>query len=162
MERLMFRLAELRAGTGWLGLSSLPGRNGNYQTDLAQMLAWRPQLVLSMTEMKEMELFGAKSLGSDLSKANVEWRHLPIADFSAPESATAANWPEASKKAHAILASGGRVLVHCKGGCGRSGMVVLRLLVERGESPEEALARLRRENPDAVETKEQYLWAAHP
>ena len=51
------------------------------------------------------------------------------------------------------------MLVHCRGGCGRSGMAVLRLMVEAGEAPEEALARLRAVRPCAVETEAQMDWA---
>ena len=60
----------------------------------------------------------------------------------------------------AVVAGGGRVLFHCLGGCGRSGMAVLRLLVEMGEAPEAALERLRRVRPCAVETGDQCDWAA--
>ncbi|MBR9844091.1 MAG: protein phosphatase, partial [Rhodobacteraceae bacterium] len=51
--------------------------------------------------------------------------------------------------------------VHCFGGCGRSGMAIMRLLVEMGEEPEAALARLRAVRPCAVETEAQRLWAAN-
>ena len=57
------------------------------------------------------------------------------------------------------LRGGGRVLVHCRGGCGRSGMVALRLMIEAGEAPDEALSRLRSVRPCAVETKAQMGWA---
>jgi protein-tyrosine phosphatase len=57
------------------------------------------------------------------------------------------------------LRSGGRVLVHCFGGCGRSGMAALRLMVAAGEGPESALHRLRASRACAVETEAQRLWA---
>ena len=41
----------------------------------------------------------------------------------------------------------------------RSGMIALRLMVERGADPDEALKRLRAVRPGAVETDEQRLWA---
>jgi len=57
------------------------------------------------------------------------------------------------------LQTGGSVLVHCKGGCGRSGMAALRLMVEAGEDPHLAFARLRDVRPCAVETEAQLAWA---
>ena len=60
---------------------------------------------------------------------------------------------------HRALTGRGRVLIHCKGGCGRSGMVALRLMIEAGEAPDEALARLRSVRPCAVETDAQMRWA---
>jgi protein-tyrosine phosphatase len=46
------------------------------------------------------------------------------------------------------------------GGCGRSGTAALRLMVEAGENPKAALQRLRAVRPCAVETPEQFQWAA--
>src|SRR5690606_33735699 len=57
------------------------------------------------------------------------------------------------------LEGGGRVLVHCLGGCGRSGMVALRLMIGAGETPEVALRHLRGVRPCAVETEAQLAWA---
>jgi len=49
--------------------------------------------------------------------------------------------------------------VHCRGGCGRSGMIALRLMIEIGEAADDALARLRAVRPCAVETPQQLRWA---
>ena len=54
---------------------------------------------------------------------------------------------------------GGRILIHCRGGCGRTGMIVLRVMIEFGEDPDKALKRLRKIRPCAVETKPQEIWA---
>ncbi len=48
------------------------------------------------------------------------------------------------------------VLVHCRGGLGRSGMIVARLLAERGETA--PIDRVRRARPGAVETEDQAAW----
>ena len=59
----------------------------------------------------------------------------------------------------AELAAGRGVAVHCRAGIGRSGMVALRLMIEAGEAPDDALARLRTVRPCGVETTEQMHWA---
>ena len=64
-----------------------------------------------------------------------------------------------SQTLHRVLNDGGRVIVHCRGGCGRTGMAVLRLMVEAGEDGENALARLRTVRTCAVETIQQKEWA---
>jgi protein-tyrosine phosphatase len=152
-------IAELAAGAGRLGLCPMPGRGGDYAGDLATLLAWTPALVLTMTERAELHRAGAGALPDDLARAGIAWHHLPIPDFNAPPATTAARWPDASDRARRVLAGGGGVLAHCHGGCGRSGMAVLRLLVELGEAPESALARLRAVRPCAVETDAQFAWA---
>ena len=55
--------------------------------------------------------------------------------------------------------AGRGVAVHCRAGIGRSGMVALRLMIEAGEAPDDALARLRTVRPCAVETTAQMHWA---
>lgn len=154
-----FQIAALAAGGGELGLCPIPGRGGDYAGDLAAILRWAPGLVLTMATAREMETTGARGLGKDLALAGRDWRHLAIEDFGAPDSNTARLWPEASRAAHEVLGQGGRVLCHCFGGCGRSGMAVLRLMIEAGEASESALLRLRAARPCAVETDAQLAWA---
>lgn len=138
---------------GRLGVCRLP----RLPDDLAAIVAWRPTAVVSMTEAAEMG--PCPDLGQSLAGAGIEWLHLPIRDFSGPDGPSREAWPETARRLHAILDDGRSVLLHCRGGKGRSGMVALRLMVERGEAAEAALARLRRARPGAVETAEQLAWA---
>ncbi|MCA0272055.1 MAG: protein phosphatase [Proteobacteria bacterium] len=154
-----FAIAELEVGGGRLGLCPMPGRSGDYAGDLAVVMGWVPVLVVSMTVEAELAM-GAAGLPVDLMAAGIVWRHLPVADFAAESAALAEDWDAVAAEARAVLSGGGRVLFHCLAGCGRSGMAVLRLMVEAGEAPEAALARLRRVRPCAVETGDQYDWAA--
>lgn len=140
----------------------MPGRGGRYDADLSAILRWGAGLVLTMTTGRELEMSGAGGLGDDLDAAGVSWRHLPISDFGAPPPEVDAEWPEVSALAHGVLAKGGHVLAHCYGGCGRSGMALLRLMVEEGEDVDPALTRLREVRPCAVETAGQQAWAAIP
>lgn len=157
-----YQIAEISCGPGRIGLAPIPGRTGAYETDLATLLRWDAGLVLTMTTEPELERAGASGLAADLAAAGVVWRHLPVPDFGAPPPSVDAVWPSVSGEAHALLSREGRVFVHCFGGCRRSGMVVLRLLVETGEDVESALARLRIARPCAVETEGQRAWAARP
>lgn len=158
----MFEIAEIRLGNGWLGISPIPGRTGHYERDLSAILRWGADAVLTMTTAPELDHAGAAGFGKDLAAAGVAWWHLPIPDFGAPPPETAALWPDASSAAHEVLGAGGRVLAHCFGGCGRSGMALMRLMVEAGEDADYALARLRDARPCAVERESQRAWAAIP
>lgn len=153
-------ITELPLRDGHVGLCPLPGRGGDYAADLAVIAGWAPSLVLTMTTAEEMARHGAAGLGDDLGARGIGWAHLPVADFTAPDEEIAAHWLLIADRAGEILDSGGRVLAHCMGGCGRSGAAVLRLMTEAGEDPEAALARLRQVRPCAVERPEQFVWAA--
>ncbi len=152
----------LQVGGGTLALTSMPGRGGAYADDLDLIADWKPGLVISMTTEVEMIQDGARSFGADIQGRASRWVHLPIEDFGAPHKDILELWPRVGANARQALSGGGRVLVHCRGGCGRSGMVVLRLMVECGERPEDALKRLRAVRPCAVETNAQMSWAVEP
>ena len=157
-----FAIADLPLGAGRLGICRMPGRAGDYTGDLDALLGWGPALVLTMTGQDELERSGAAGLPHDLAAAGIAWRHLPVQDFGANSPGLLQGWPGASAQAHAVLADGGRVLAHCMGGCGRSGMALLRLMVEAGEPASPALERLRGVRPCAVETEDQRVWASAP
>lgn len=145
---------------GTLGIAPLPGRFNAGLADIATIVKWAPDLVISATEHSEMARHNVEDLQGLLKSCNIAWQGFPIRDFGAPEAAL--DWPALSKRAHEILDKGGRILAHCYGGQGRSGMILLRLMVERGWEPEAALTALRKIRPGAVETDVQFKWAANP
>lgn len=147
----------LPLGEGTLALCPMPGRGGDFASDLQRVIDWRPDLVVSMTESTEMA--PAKDMPHLLARAGIAWRHFPIFDYGSPDDAGRSAWPALSQELHQRLDAGERVVLHCMGGCGRSGMVALRLMVECGEAPDTALTRLRAVRPCAVETDAQRLWA---
>lgn len=154
-----FEIATLTLKNGArLGISPLPGRDNSGLRDVATLLRWNPDAVISMTETVEMERHNMGDLGGLLQQAGVGWHHFPIRDFGAPSENNA--WSSLSFTLHEILNSGGAVLAHCYGGHGRSGMILLRVLVERGILPQKALEMLRDIRPGAVETDAQFQWAS--
>lgn len=155
-----FAIYRLPVSGGELALSPMPGRTRHYYTDWQHLLAWRPDLVLTMTTQAELERKGAGTLGADLTKEGIVWLHLPVTDFGVPkDSDWDLDWSSVRDQVLDVLRQKGRVLVHCFGGCGRSGMMVLRLMIASGETPDAALVRLRAMRPCAVETDDQMNWA---
>lgn len=148
-----FDIAELRIGAGMGALCPLPSG----PQARAALRAWQPDLVITMTPAAELAALDCADLPEWLGSCGIGWAAMPVADFGAPGDDIC--WRSLSERAHALLDSGGRVLVHCRGGCGRSGMILLRLMTERGEEAQAALARLRAARPCAVETEGQMAWA---
>lgn len=140
-------VAELALAPGVIGIAPAPWQSGWR----AAYEAWRPDIVVGLTQAHE-------------APAGFEWAqtpyvHWPIVDYGVPERG---DWADLAARLHAGLDRGDRVLLHCRGGCGRSGMVFLRLLIERGEEGAAALARVRAVRPCAVETEAQMAWAMAP
>tara|TARA_B100000214_G_scaffold345982_1_gene296299 strand:- start:5 stop:493 length:489 start_codon:yes stop_codon:yes gene_type:complete len=154
----MFRISEISVGEGTVGICPVPGRYSTYSNDLTLILSWRPSFIITLTDSSELKKAKVSQFPQDIQKANIKWLHFPITDLGIPNDCYQ-GWKEISEQIHASLAVGGRILCHCYGGCGRSGMVTMRLMCELGEPGDAALARLRRIRDCAVETDAQRGWA---
>lgn len=159
MSEKTFEIAAVPAQAGTLAICPCPGFKSDYAHAIQDIAAWGADLVVSMTTFEEMKALGAEQMPDDLAAKGIKWLHFSVRDYHAASAEAAPVWRVISQTAHRVLCEGGKVLLHCKGGCGRSGMVALRLLVEAGEEPILALERLRQVRPCAVETKSQTDWA---
>ena len=78
--------------------------------------------------------------------------HLPVVDMAAPSQ-------EQMERAVGFLGGavegGGKAVVHCVAGIGRTGTVLAAWLVARGSGAEEAIALVRGARPGSLETAEQ-------
>lgn len=153
---LEFVIHSLPVAGGTLAITPMPGRTRHYDADWLRLIEWHPDLVLTMTTQAELDRKGAGTLGTDLANKGVAWLHLPVADYGVP---TDMDWPAVRDQMLAVLRRGGRVLVHCFGGCGRSGMMALRVMIAAGEDADVALTRLRAIRHCAIETDTQMDWA---
>ena len=95
------------------------------------------------------------ALGEEVVSRGMLWRHLPIRDFSVPSDEFERNWAQDGAEIRALLRHGDKVLIHCKGGLGRAGMMAARLLAELGMGPEEAIKTVRAARKGAIETPSQ-------
>ena len=154
-----FAIHTLEAGGGLLGICHLPGRDGDLEADIHVIARWEPAAVVTMVEQSELDAAGVGALGERLKNIGIRWTHLPVVDFGVLSTEQMKLWPVLSQDLRGRLGNGERILVHCRGGLGRSGMILLRLMCELGEAPEEALQRLRGVRPGAVETEAQMAWA---
>jgi len=148
--------AILGVGGGQLSLSPLPAltRRGD---DLGDLRDAGAVALLSLVGDDEFGPDGPDAFGARVAAAGLDWLRLPIPDYGVPQAADAVLADVLSR-----LGQGQHVAIHCRAGCGRSGMIALRLMVLAGEEPEHALDRLRLRRPCAVETEAQRLWASRP
>ena len=142
----------LKSG-GTLALSRQPAN----PRDLHRVSQWRPDVIVTMTTQAEFPI--GVELPQEFRQITKDWKHLPIQDYGTPEPKDRSKFDSALLDLNQALSDGSRVLIHCMGGKGRSGMMVLRLMIMQGEAPDQALARLRKIRAGAVETEDQLLWA---
>lgn len=154
-----FTISTLPLAGGELALSPIPGRYGDYAADIAAWRDYGPAVVITMTTADEIATYAGDTLADDVASWGGQWVHFAVRDLGAPDSAESTRWAGISTMARQALDAGGRVLIHCRGGCGRSGMAALRLMVDCGEDGTEALTRLRATRPCAAESDAQLKWA---
>ncbi len=161
-------------GTGGLiGLTICPGKkqanaqSGSWSRDLVLDLevigTWKAELILGLMEIHEYVELGVTALISE-KHAGIRYLHFPIHDGSAPDLRWDESWKEAGPIVRSIIRRGGRVLIHCMGGLGRTGLIASRLLVEFGVHPETAILNVRAARPGTIETavQETYIRSLLP
>jgi ADP-ribosyl-[dinitrogen reductase] hydrolase len=152
------------AGGGVIAMTQCPGKRqplaatGPWDRDLATDLdvirAFGASHVITLMEAQEL---AQAQVPIDVLEAAVEahglrWLHWPIVDFAAPSAHFESLWTRDAPRLCSALRTGGRIVVHCRGGRGRSGLVAARFLIELGISAEDAIAAVRSAEPLAIET----------
>ena len=97
-------------------------------------------------------------LGVQVQARSIAWHHLPIVDVQPPDARFKVQWQSVGRDLLAALAGGGRVFVHCRAGLGRAGTVAARLPVQLGVPARDAIRRVRRARPGAIETDSQHRY----
>jgi ADP-ribosyl-[dinitrogen reductase] hydrolase len=157
--------SEVLCGPGVLGLTFCPGKSGpsvfgeDWQRDLDLDLnaarAWSASMVLTLVEPHELDMLQVEGLGAAVEARGMTWLHAPIKDVSIPDAKFERRWTVIGHLVRSELNRGNRVVVHCRGGRGRAGLISARLLVEFGAEPNAAIATVRAARPGTIETREQ-------
>ena len=143
---------------GKIIITPCPGkRKRDLGLDLDQLKGMGAEAVVTMVQDRELDMLSVRDIGEKCEERGLTWLHCPIPDFDGPGAAFERAWADgAGERARAILRRGGTVVSHCRGGIGRAGTIACRLLIELGAAtPDEALRRVRKARPGAVETWEQ-------
>ena len=151
---------------GRIGLTLCPGkkdprgRTGSWDRDLDRDLdevqRWGATAVVSLITDQEFDLLQVRGLPEAVQSRHMEWWHLPIPDGQPPGAEFERAWKAAGEAIRDRLRMGFDVLVHCKGGLGRAGTVAARVLVELGETCNNAIRKVRdARSREAIETREQ-------
>jgi protein-tyrosine phosphatase len=152
-------------GGGLVGMTFCPGKkqangiNGNWDRDLAADLDhirdWGAVAVVTLMEQHELDRYKVANIGAGVRHRGMVWLHLPIVDAGVPRDHFERDWKAAGGALRALLTEGRNILLHCRGGLGRTGMIAARLLVELGVPADSAISRVREARLGAIETPAQ-------
>lgn len=113
-----------------------------------------------LVERDELPQDGFTLLEATAAKVGLTLTYHPIVDLGTPSEAVTRTWEAQRPAREAHLRQGGTVAFSCQYGAGRSGLMACWTLMEGGMSSADAIAMVRRQFPDAVETKGQEAWLA--
>lgn len=147
-------------GDGMLGMTICPGKHqpnalsGDFQRDLKADLevvkAWGATAVISLMPSSELAQLNVDLLGELVESHGMLWFQLPIQDQCMPSDEFERLWVYAGVRIRQLLRGGKKVLVHCRSGLGRTGLVVARLLIELGMSVPQAIEKVREARPGTL------------
>jgi len=155
--------------SGRLGLTFCPGKRSeglyggtwerNLKKDLAALEDEGTAMLISLMEEHEFALLGVPEFPEVMGNSPIQWLHLPIQDMSTPTADFEAKWEENRPEINKLLNQGRLIVIHCRGGLGRTGLLAARLLVEAGMAPSDAVNRVKSARENAIETygQEEYV-----
>jgi protein-tyrosine phosphatase len=136
-------IAHEKLGEKKVGLTLLPGRKDlgrDLQRDLGALKDQGVQRVLCLTPLGELSRYGVEDLIPIYEAAGFAVRHIPMVDQKA---ASMNAVRDAVQFIGAGLDADERVLIHCVGGLGRSGMVAACHLKTLGVASDDAIEAVR-------------------
>lgn len=153
--------------TGRLGLTFAPGKKAPAQAvggvwdrdvrlDLDRLREhFRTDVLVSLMEDFEYVALGIDDLFAEASARGIEVIRFPIVDTSTPtpEELLAVRTLVMSVREH--LTTGHNVVIHCRGGLGRTGTVAALVVSSYGHATREAIRIVREVQPGAVENSRQ-------
>jgi protein-tyrosine phosphatase len=153
--------------SGRIGMTFCPGKKqrgamtGDWCRDLTLDLdaiqVWGASVIVNLMEDHEMVELDVQDTERHLP-AGIDYMRLPIPDYGVPDLAWHAQWQVEGALLRDRLRVGESIVLHCKGGLGRTGMVAARILVELGCAPEESILAVREARDGTIETEGQEVY----
>lgn len=128
-----------------------PGtKDASLEESLSQLKQAGAQAIITLMYQSEIEKHQATELPNICQQYGVKWFQLPISDDAAPNEDFVASWQSHKSEIVAMLKDQGTIALHCKGGSGRTGLVIGLLMNELGLSKQQAKALVQSVRPKAL------------
>jgi ADP-ribosyl-[dinitrogen reductase] hydrolase len=149
-------------GTGGvIGMTSCPGKQDDFffepslsrlEADVKTISTWGATVLVTLMEEVELHILQITNLPEKLAEYGIRWIHLPIRNRSLPTTDFEMVWSVVGEELRSILRKGGRIVIHCQEGVGRTGLIAARLLIEMGVKKDDAISIVRNARVGALET----------
>lgn len=142
---------------GRLGLSICPGKkqpvsmtggwNRDLDTDIQAVKDWGAALVITLMEEHELHEVQVAELGEKVTDSGMDWVWMPLVDDGTPDSDQIATFRRFEPYFSEVLSSGQDILIHCRGGIGRTSVIASLLMVHAGFTANWAVNTVRQTRP---------------
>ncbi len=150
MDSHPFDILPLDQG-GSLIFTPCPGTKGvELQTSIAQLKRAGAKAVITLMTNDEMASLGVDTLPAICKQHGLQWFHLPIEDDEAPTAEYQQKWETQKQQIYNILDQNGTLVIHCRGGSGRTGLMAAIILMERGTDFDRAVSMVKGLRPKAL------------
>ncbi|MED5292680.1 MAG: tyrosine protein phosphatase [Actinomycetota bacterium] len=155
VERIM-RLYWIETPSGRLATAPAPSGSG-LDREVKDLLQEKVTNVISLLTDQEVASIGLLAEQSTFNDAGINFSSLPIPDFGILDDYNDAK--DLVDHATADLRQGDSVVIHCRGGIGRSSTIAAAVITQLGINPEDAMDRIAEARGLKVpETPAQRMW----
>ena len=146
-----FDILPLKNGSHLIFTPCLGTKGADLQASVQQLMQAGANAVVTMMPTEEMARLSVDTLPQVCEQQGLEWFHIPVEDDSAPASDFQEAWDRHKAKIQQLLDQKGGIVIHCRGGSGRTGLMAAILLVERGIELEKAVSMVKTLRPNSLE-----------
>lgn len=152
MQQHPYSVLPLAKIKGQLIFTPCPGTKGTRSFEALETLkAAGASALLTLMPTEELLQNEIDLLPEECALLGLEWFHLPVEDDQAPGEAFQVAWETHRDRLKQLLTEGKSIVIHCKGGSGRTGLIAAQLLIECGVPYQEALREVQALRPRAIQ-----------
>jgi protein-tyrosine phosphatase len=136
---------------GGLIFTPCPGtKEVDLQTSLQDLQAAGASAVITLMPEHELQSNHVANLPAACAELGLTWFHFPVEDDAAPATEFTRQWEQYGDAILALLTSGKTIAVHCKGGSGRTGLMIANILLARGTPLAQATEQVQAIRPKSL------------
>jgi protein-tyrosine phosphatase len=158
-----FDILKLPNGASFI-FTPCPGTKGTPLHDtMTQLKTAGASSVISMLSNQELEFLNVPDLGETCERIGLSWYQLPIEDDEGPEQPFERSYAKHKTALLAAIENKETVVIHCRGGTGRTGLMAAILLLDFGLNWSETKTLVQSIRPKAltIESQVDYLVKAY-
>ncbi len=150
-----FDILALDSGASFI-FTPCPGtKTFDLVTSVQQLKQAGAKAIVSLMYDEELNNNGASQLSEVCGQESVRWFQLPISDDAAPNEDFLDSWNTNLDELMLLLNNQQTIAVHCKGGSGRTGLVIALLMLQLGLDKSEVKSLVQSIRPKSLTNSEQ-------